>query len=131
MWRKCALSSSSLCTLELIRGCSFTSIGSSPCRHMITISICFASAAQRLPNAEVIPVDRIVQQCHLIPSFPRRAVNPRWIQGHALAEAQHFHLNKYMDLRTFKWYRLNDNVGMVVISRHRANRMVHFTGVLM
>ena len=67
------------------------------------------STRQRRPNAEVITVDRIVQQCHLIPLFPRGTINPRWIQGHALVEAQHFYLNKYIDLRMFEQYRLQDN----------------------
>ncbi|KAI9570729.1 hypothetical protein HD554DRAFT_2241908 [Boletus coccyginus] len=60
------------------------------------------STRQQIPNAEVILVDQIVQQCHLIPSFPRGAVNPQWIQGHALAEAQYFYLNRYIDLCTFE-----------------------------
>jgi hypothetical protein len=68
------------------------------------------STRWQLPNAEVILVDRIVQQCHLILSFPRGAINPRWIQGHALVEAQHFYLNRYVDLRTFERYRLHGNV---------------------
>ena len=34
------------------------------------------STRQWRPNAEVITVNRIVQQCHLIPLFPRGAVNP-------------------------------------------------------
>ncbi|KAI9457171.1 hypothetical protein HD554DRAFT_2207236 [Boletus coccyginus] len=67
------------------------------------------STRQWLSNAEVIPVDRIVQQCHLIPSFPYRTVNPQWIQGHSLVEAQHFYLNKYIDHRTFEWYQLYNN----------------------
>ncbi|KAF8449488.1 hypothetical protein L210DRAFT_3369592, partial [Boletus edulis BED1] len=29
------------------------------------------STRQRRPHAEIIPIDRIVQHCHLIPRFPR------------------------------------------------------------
>ncbi|KAF8547401.1 hypothetical protein OG21DRAFT_1424908, partial [Imleria badia] len=35
------------------------------------------STRQRLPNAEVIPIHRIVQYCHLIPIFPHGSVHPR------------------------------------------------------
>ncbi|KAI9569191.1 hypothetical protein HD554DRAFT_2204667 [Boletus coccyginus] len=51
------------------------------------------STRQQLPNTEVIPVYQIVQPCHLIPVFSCGHVHPCWIQGHALAEAQHFFLN--------------------------------------
>jgi hypothetical protein len=64
---------------------------------------------QGIPNAEVIPINHIVQQCHLIPSFPHRAINPRWFQGHALAEVKQFYLNKYIDLHIFEQYRLHTN----------------------
>ncbi|KAF8131961.1 hypothetical protein EV363DRAFT_1398349 [Boletus edulis] len=65
------------------------------------------STRQRLPNAEIIPIDRIIQHVHLIPMFPRGAVHPCWIRGHALADCQHFYLNKYIDLRIFEQHRLH------------------------
>ncbi|KAI9459004.1 hypothetical protein HD554DRAFT_2207041 [Boletus coccyginus] len=67
------------------------------------------STRQWIPNTEVILVDQIVQQYHLIPSFPCGAINPQWIQGHALVEAQYFYLNKYIDLHTFE-QNLNVNL---------------------
>ncbi|KAI9573154.1 hypothetical protein HD554DRAFT_2202408 [Boletus coccyginus] len=72
--------------------------------HLGTYSMQIHSTRQQIPNTEVIPVDQIVQQCHLIPSFSRGAVNSQWIQGHVLAEAQYFYLNRYIDLRTFEQY---------------------------
>ncbi|KAI9574103.1 hypothetical protein HD554DRAFT_2010154, partial [Boletus coccyginus] len=74
------------------------------------------STRQQLSNVEVILVDQIVQQCHLIPSFPRGAVNPQWVQGHTLVEAQHFYLNKYIDHRMFEWYQLHNNVVWLLFS---------------
>ncbi|KAF8122220.1 hypothetical protein EV363DRAFT_1183475 [Boletus edulis] len=65
------------------------------------------STRQRRPHAEIIPVDRIVQHCHLIPRFPRGAVHPHWIRGRALSEAQHFYLNRHIDFRIFEQYRLH------------------------
>lgn len=65
------------------------------------------STRQRRPNAEIIPINRIVQHVHLIPRFPRGAVHPQWVHGHALANAQHFYLNKYIDFHTFEQHRLH------------------------
>lgn len=63
------------------------------------------STRHRQPHAAVIPVDQIVQVCHLVPKFPSGAVHPRWIQGHSLAEADTFYLNRYIDFRLFEQYR--------------------------
>lgn len=65
------------------------------------------SRRQRQPNAEVIPVNRFVQPCHLIPKYPNGAVNPLWTRGHALTQAETFYLNRYIDFRVFEQYRVH------------------------
>ena len=65
------------------------------------------STRQRRPHAEIIPVDRIVQHCHLFPRFPRGAVHPHWMHGRALSDVQHFYLNQHIDFRIFEQYRLH------------------------
>ena len=63
------------------------------------------SSRRRLPNAEIVGVDRLVEPCHLIPRFQNGAVNPLWTRGLALDEADTFFLNRYADFRVFEQYR--------------------------
>ncbi|KAI5990447.1 hypothetical protein EDD15DRAFT_2170319 [Pisolithus albus] len=62
------------------------------------------STQQRRPNATVIPIHHLIQPCHLIPKFPNGAVNPRWVQGHAMTDADVFYLNRYIDFSIFDRY---------------------------
>ena len=75
----------------------------------INVRMFCVSRSTRLqcPNAKVIPVHRITQHFHLIPRFARGAVHPHWVHGHALAKAQQFYLNRYIDLHMFEQYRLH------------------------
>jgi len=59
----------------------------------------------------IILVNCIVQHCHLISRFLCRVISPQWTRGHALAEAEHFYLNKYIDLHTFEWYKMHIRIG--------------------
>ncbi|KAI6102035.1 hypothetical protein EDD16DRAFT_1696689 [Pisolithus croceorrhizus] len=58
-----------------------------------------------LPNASIIPVHCLVQPCHLIPKFPSGDVNPHWIQGHIMMDADIFYLNRYIDFSIFDLYQ--------------------------
>ncbi|KAG8220610.1 hypothetical protein J3R82DRAFT_2863 [Butyriboletus roseoflavus] len=63
---------------------------------------------QQLPNTEVIPVHRIIQHCHLIPWFPWGMVHPNWLHGYALADTEHFYLNRHINLKIFEQYMLHE-----------------------
>ncbi|KAI6023067.1 hypothetical protein PISMIDRAFT_106034, partial [Pisolithus microcarpus 441] len=63
------------------------------------------STQQHRPNAMVIPIHHLIQPCHLIPKFPNGAVNPCWIQGHAMTDTDVFYLNRYIDFSIFDQYQ--------------------------
>lgn len=56
------------------------------------------------PNAEVIPISRIIRSCHLIPDFGHRA--PREWESHtSLQLAPSFLVNPYLSFRDFLLFR--------------------------
>lgn len=65
------------------------------------------STRRHQPNSTVVPVDRLIQVCHLIPKFPAGAVHTRWIHGHSLTDPDTFYLNRYIDFRLFEHYRVH------------------------
>ncbi|KAI6040960.1 hypothetical protein EDC04DRAFT_2879042 [Pisolithus marmoratus] len=53
------------------------------------------STQQHLPSTTIIPV----------PRFPNGAINPHWIQGHIMTDADIFYLNRYIDFNIFDQYQ--------------------------
>lgn len=43
---------------------------------------------------------------NLIPKYPTGAADPLWTHGHALAQAEMFYLNRYINFRLFEQYRI-------------------------
>ena len=62
--------------------------------HMFWLS---RSSRQNGPYAEIIPVDRILRPCHLVPQWPQRVD-----AGFGTDEADKFLLNRYIDLDLFE-----------------------------
>lgn len=65
------------------------------------------STRNHVPNAAVVPVTQLIQPCHLVPKFPSGAMDPHWTQGDSMTAADTFYLNRYIDLRIFKQYRIH------------------------
>jgi hypothetical protein len=65
------------------------------------------------PVAGIIPLDRIVGTCHLIPQFGTSA-NTDWTHENIMTECKRFYLNPWINIRTFyvlrrAWYNNNIN----------------------
>lgn len=59
------------------------------------------SSRQLGPHAEIVPVDRILRPCHLIPQWgPRQVADSEHIDQ--LGDVDKFLLNKYLDLDLFE-----------------------------
>lgn len=52
---------------------------------------------------EVIEVDRIVRNCHLVPKFGR-VKEPRWTSENVLELCRAFHPNPYADIHLFSLF---------------------------
>ncbi|KAH7904150.1 hypothetical protein BJ138DRAFT_1019522 [Hygrophoropsis aurantiaca] len=63
------------------------------------------SSRHRAPNAAIVPVDRILRPCHLIPRFGAGAAQPGLTAYNALDTVDEFYLNRYIDFEFFE--RLN------------------------
>ncbi|KAH7902948.1 hypothetical protein BJ138DRAFT_1168705 [Hygrophoropsis aurantiaca] len=58
------------------------------------------STRMHKPYVEVIEVDRIVRNCHLIPKFGVKK-NTRWAAGNVAEDCKTFFVNPYIDTHTF------------------------------
>ena len=52
------------------------------------------------PHSEIIPLDRIVKSCHLIPNF-RNKIDLHWTADTVLEQCNSFFLSRWTDMRTF------------------------------
>lgn len=69
---------------------------------MWTVSRSFRSGGRR--DAEIIPVERIVRSCHLVPRFGRR-VSIDVSETGALEAYQLFYVNVWLDLLMYCTFR--------------------------
>lgn len=58
------------------------------------------STRMHLPYAEILEVDRIVRNCHLIPKFGR-VKEPSWTADNVTELCETFYFNTYIDLHLF------------------------------
>lgn len=58
------------------------------------------------PYGELVPVDRIVRNCHLIPKFGRE-MDLRWTSANVTDVCKSFYFNAYLDMHTFCMFRAN------------------------
>lgn len=62
------------------------------------------SSRMHRPYGEVITIDRIVRNCHLLPSFGK-AVDSRWTVQTVTEECRSFYVNPYIDIHSFCMFR--------------------------
>ena len=66
------------------------------------------STRQRRPNAAIIPINQIVQTCHLLPNFGSGDVPRDWFSGNVLNLSSSFFFNRYLDLHLFEEFPADD-----------------------
>jgi len=69
------------------------------------------SSQQNHPYAQIIDVDRIVRNCHLIPKFGR-VKDPTWTSENVADMCKSFFVNHYIDLHMFSMHRIG-NAGCI------------------
>ena len=60
------------------------------------------STQNHKPHAAVVSVERIVQDCHLLPRFGSAPVPRSWLKGRVLDMAPDFYLNRYINFFLFE-----------------------------
>lgn len=60
-------------------------------------------------EVRVIPLEDIIQSCHLIPRFGREK-DPRWDHRNVMEKAEEFYFNHYLSVHDFVTYRNSDTL---------------------
>ena len=77
------------------------------CTQLWTVSRSFRRGGVR--DSEIIPLDYIVQSCHLVPKFGKRA-SPEYTQDNVLETCRVFLLNCWIDLWFYCMIRVYNQI---------------------